>query len=184
MNRNSIFVKAVDYVGRSKITVVETGVSIHESNGRSTFFWNKDPSIKQVISIDLSSGMIQKVKNELPTPNKVEFIQGHSLSALSYLENNSVDLLYLDSDLDPLLMLHEALVALPKLRLPAVILIDDAPVKGTLIKQVLTGKSTDHKYGNYGGWNLALDVEEHDYGYLWMLKIKSIHGWVSKGYIE
>jgi predicted O-methyltransferase YrrM len=157
--RFSAFAEAVALCGKPKIDVVEVGVTLEPSNGLSTVFWLADERVFSLRSIDINELRLAEVALRFPSSSqKMTPLVGHSLTWLSALPNDSVDLLYLDGDDDPVLTLHELLVALPKLRPGAVVLVDDLRTKGRLLKRVASGDPLRHQHEPYGRWSLKADI--------------------------
>lgn len=157
--RWDVFSKAVQMVGRSDLAVVETGVSHDYCNGLSTAFWSSCIEVSSVNSIDLGRSGLEGMEKKLGRPlEKISLSIGHSVSVISSLPNRSVDILYLDSDVDPELMLYEAMAGLSKLRFPAAIVADDTDSKGPLLMDFLGGKRMPCKFPPYGGWKGNFDV--------------------------
>lgn len=157
--RWEVFAKAVQMVGRENLAVVETGVSSDYCNGLSTAFWSSCREVSSVTSIDLGRSGLEGMEKKLGRPlDKVSLSIGHSVSVIASLQNSSVDVLYLDSDVDPELMLYEAMAGLSKLRLPAAIVADDTDSKGPLLIDFLAGKRMPCKFPPYGGWKGIMDV--------------------------
>lgn len=157
--RWEVFRSAVALIPRNNLHVVETGVSYDYCNGLSTAFWASCPEVSTVASIDLTRSGLDGLNAKLEKPlEKIRLVIGHSISAISSMENSSVDILYLDSDVDPDLMLYEAIAGIPKLRFPAVIVADDTESKGPRLLEFLAGKRMPCKFPPYGAWKGKLDV--------------------------
>jgi predicted O-methyltransferase YrrM len=149
------------------LRIVEAGVSRFPSNGLSTLYWLKAPQVASVVSIDIDADTLVSVGLRLGEALSRRWtpLHGHSLPLLSSLPARSVDLLYLDSDADPALTLHEFLVALPKLAEGAIVLVDDAAVKGRKLTEVLAGVAQEFTHAAYGSWRLEIEhqgVEVHE----------------------
>ena len=148
------FNRALSLVKKPEVDVVEIGVSAKYQNGLSTAFWAESPRVKSIIAIDINGdemGDFMGVVGDIP---KIKFVLGHSLLVLASLPDNSIDLLYLDGDVDPLLTFHEYLAACPKLRPGAIVIADDFDTKAHYLHTAVTGRRIPFGYKGYGGWNL------------------------------
>ena len=150
--------KAIQALGRKPLVAAETGVSSDYCNGLSTVFWESRVEIEKAFSIDLSRSALDSIERKVGRLEKISFSAAHSVFGLSALPNQSIDVLYLDSDLDPELMLHEACAGLPKLRIPGMLIADDADTKAPLLTRFLRGERIACKWPPYGGWKGRLDA--------------------------
>lgn len=150
-----VFDRVATLVESNEIRVVEIGVSPAFSNGLSTVYWHQDPRVKSVLSIDIKDREIAKLTGVMGEMPKVRFVIGHSLPILSSLPNESIDLLYLDGDMDPALTFHEYLAACPKLRPGAIVLCDDFNSKVAVIYKAVTGEKVPFAYKGYGFWQMT-----------------------------
>lgn len=152
------------------IRVLETGVSDKPADGMSTVYWSQDPNVRSSTSIDLSMEAFKK----LALPDNCFLEQGHSVSVIASQPDATYDLVYLDSDMDPVLIYYEALAALPKLRYPGVILVDDAATKGRKVRSLFNKEPQQFAYKPYGSWRLVTEAqvfERRPVGTLGMLLI-------------
>lgn len=93
-----------------------------------------------VTSIDLDVSTARKVLEEQDLDGYVTLIEGHSIQALSRLlaadsrhDLVGFDVILLDSDNDPQLILHEYLIAAQMLRRPGVLIVDDVDLESEMI---------------------------------------------------
>ncbi|MGH8897000.1 MAG: class I SAM-dependent methyltransferase [Egibacteraceae bacterium] len=158
-SRFRAFEKAVEWCERDGLVVVETGIGQTPSDGLSTVFWATCPAVARLISIDLDPTAYQRLL-EAGLPNRPEYHQAHSLTVIAGLANDSVDLAYLDSDLDPTLMLHEFLCLVPKLKHGAVVLADDAETKGGPLARLIAGEFLPFQWAGYGCWAMDASIPD------------------------
>lgn len=155
-----VFERAIQLCRPSACLVVaETGVSAERSNGLSTHFWATCPRVAEVHCVDMDRESLSKALGEIANSDaKVRAVATHSLCFLAGLADRSIDLLYLDSDEDPVLTMHEFLVALPKLRPGAIVLMDDVRTKGALLRKLVKGEPIPFGHKPYGRWSMQADI--------------------------
>lgn len=152
--RWEMFKDIVSALGKDRIRVLETGVSDKPSDGLSTVFWSQCPLVEGVVSVDLSVDAWIRLRDRglIEVAEKCMLVRAHTIMGIAALPNESFDIVYLDSDMDPELMLYEAMAALPKMRFPGVILLDDLDTKGHRIMSFFRGQTQPFKYAPYGAW--------------------------------
>lgn len=131
--------------GRTELTYVETGtIRVDGAAHQVDDGWSTVEAARQIaahggtaISIDLETGVAATVLERLGMDAHVRLVQGHSLDALSALCLAGVraDVILLDSDNDPDLIMAEFVLARRVVATPGTILIDDVdPGSGTARK--------------------------------------------------
>lgn len=152
--RWEFFDKAITKVEKD-VLAAEVGVSAHFTNGLSTLYFANDDRVKSVYSIDIKPTEISRLVSRAGKIPKVTFIEGHSLPVLSGLPSRSINFLYLDGDADPVLTLYEYLVAIPKLKPGAIVLVDDFPTKAPLLYSMVKGEPIPFRFRHYGSWKTS-----------------------------
>jgi hypothetical protein len=158
--RWAVFDHALSLLPGDQLTVAETGVTTETPSGASILFWCTHPRVGRVHAIDIDGARFRDVYQVYPAASErmVPHIE-HSIAALASLPNGSLDLLYLDSDLDPALQLHEFMAGLPKLRAGAAVVVDDVRTKAGLLRGILAGSRLRFGHAPYGSWSLDLDID-------------------------
>lgn len=156
--RWDVFQTAIDVLKRQEINVLETGAMVNFENGGSTWFFAHHPAVRRVDTCDMSERFFNSwhARFSLSARDKVHFNQVHSLHHISSMPNESVDLLYLDSDADRELTLLEFITAIPKLKVDALVLVDDLETKGRSLDALIQGHVKPFSYNQYGNWRLRL----------------------------
>jgi hypothetical protein len=157
--RWAVFEEAIRRKLHTGLRILETGTMINTANGGSTLFWGTHPSVDEVHTIDVNTAGWWKLADHPKIPLKgIHFYHEPTLVGIACQPNKYFDILYLDSDADHTLTLHEYLAALPKLNLPAIVLADDYETKCKLLTQLIDGHVIPHTWRDYGGFKASSHI--------------------------
>lgn len=121
---------------REGLVIVETGtirgdtLNYETDDGWSTLTFAMDVDVNggNFTSIDLDTSTSERVLTARKLRNRVHFRQGHSIDVLAGMlakRPPKIDVLFLDSENEAGLILHEFLVARHMMRSPGLVMVDD-----------------------------------------------------------
>lgn len=133
-------------VGRDRLTILETGTirgtadKYRHDDGWSTLVFAEQVEIHggEVYSIDLDTSTAERVLRGHGLDKHVRLLRGYSIDLLAQMLDDAgpiIDVLFLDSDNDAELILHEWLIARRLMRTPGLLLVDDVDLNSdTVVK--------------------------------------------------
>ncbi len=152
------------------IKVLETGtIRDATTNGRqgdgwSTLFFAQHPKVSRVVSIDLVTATADKVLTRHRVRDRVELVTGYSIEELANrlaIGDDQYDVVFLDSDNDAKLILHEFMIAKQLVAKNGIIIIDDVAtpattpgaLKGELVLPYIENAGLSHRVMFRRGWS-------------------------------
>lgn len=177
MHLHEVLAAALARFEDTSLLVAETGAIRGESeaarigDGWSTVFFaehqKRTKSGYSVVSIDLDVSVADRLLRERGLREYVMFAEGHSIDQLARIAVQSgntgkkYDIVFLDSDNDSQLILHEFLIANRIIRPGGLIIIDDVRLpghaegahKGDRVLPWVRGQGWKHQLAEREGWN-------------------------------